>query len=140
VTGLVTSHFVGFKPLLAENADLATRLRVHWTPTLLVLDSQGCEHHRSVGFLPRDEMQAELTLGLAKSAFHRGRHDEAIRHASAIVESQPRTHAAAEALYWRGVAHYRKGGAVEPLLSDWRQILASHPQSPWATRVSFIPH
>jgi len=52
---------------------LPKRLRVQWTPTLVLLDTEGEEHNHTVGFLPLEELLPPLMLGIGKSHFD---HDE----------------------------------------------------------------
>jgi hypothetical protein len=60
-----------------KRTDLMKRFAVKWTPTLLVLDAEGEEHHRVVGYVPNDDFLAHLELGLGKIAFDRDRYAEA---------------------------------------------------------------
>jgi thioredoxin-related protein len=73
------------------------RYGVQWTPTILVIDSSGNERHRVEGFLPADDLLAQLALGLAHSAFARQQFAEAERRFRQVVERSPRSDAAPEA-------------------------------------------
>ena len=78
-----------------------------WTPTVLILDSDGKERWRIEGYLPKEEFRAQLELGLARVAFMQKQWAEAERRYAEVVERYPNSKAAPEALYWRGVSHYK---------------------------------
>ncbi len=71
------------------------------------MDADGVERSRIEGYLSKPEFRAQLELGLARIAFMHKRWDEAERRYGAIVERFPETSAAPEAVYWRGVSHYK---------------------------------
>src|SRR3989304_9375306 len=48
---------------------LMERFGIKWTPTFLVHDSGGKEHHRFVGYVPSDDLLAQLGLGMGKMLF-----------------------------------------------------------------------
>lgn len=107
-----------------------------WTPTLLVLDPSGTERHRIEGFLPADDLLAQLTLGLGHSAFARQQWDEAERRFREVVEQFPKSDAAPEALYWAGVARYKATGNGAALADTAREFTRRYPDSSWATKAS----
>jgi thioredoxin-related protein len=47
----------------------ATRFAIQYTPTVITLDADGKEHHRTVGFLPPEEFIPSLMLGIGKAHF-----------------------------------------------------------------------
>jgi len=47
---------------------VSERFKAPWTPTILELDANGVEQHRIQGFLPADDLLAQLMLGLAHMA------------------------------------------------------------------------
>jgi hypothetical protein len=46
-----------------SDAPMAKDFNLQWTPTLIVLDTNGKEHHRAIGFLPPEELILMLVLG-----------------------------------------------------------------------------
>ena len=78
------------------------RYQAPWTPTILLLDPAGVEQHRVEGFLPADDLLAQLMLGRGKIAFQQQQWAEAERRFRAIVEQLPQTDAAPEEI---GRAH-----------------------------------
>jgi len=80
---------------------------VLWTPTVLVLDSKGVERHRIEGYLPTDEFRAQLEVALARVAFMNKKWADAEQRYAAVLERYPNSKSAPEALYWKGVSHYK---------------------------------
>ena len=91
-----------------EYKRLSERYDAQWTPTVLILDSEGEERHRIEGFLPVDDFLAQIALGLAKAAFQRKDYADAERRFREIVDRFPSTDAAPEALYWAGVSSTKR--------------------------------
>ncbi len=115
---------------------LAEEFGLSWTPTLIILDAEGKEHQRSVGFLAPEELVPSLMLGIAKSHFESGAYDEALSTLEALVGSYPWSGAAPEAVYLRGVAGYKRTHTAEPLKAAYEQLRARYPDSEWARRAS----
>ena len=115
---------------------LSARYNALWTPTLLELDPDGEEQHRIEGFLPADDLLSQLTLGLGHSAFKHGEWDEAERHFRQVIERYPWTESAAEALYWSGVARYKRTGDASALTDTARAFSDRFPDTSWAKKAS----
>lgn len=73
----------------------------------MILDSKGVERHRLEGYLPTDEFRAQLEIGLARVAFMNKNWADAERRYAAVVDRYPNSKSAPEALYWKGVSHYK---------------------------------
>lgn len=73
----------------------------------MILDSKGMERHRLEGYLPKDEFRAQLELGLARVAFMNKNWADAERRYAEVVDRYPNSKSAPEALYWKGVSHYK---------------------------------
>ena len=74
---------------------------------MVILDPNGVERFRLEGYLPKDEFRAQLELGLARAAFMSKHWVEAESRYTAILEKYPDSKAAPEALYWKGISHYK---------------------------------
>jgi hypothetical protein len=140
VVALVEQNFIPVRVHVREQKDdfkrLGERYGAQWTPTILVLDSAGEERHRIEGFLPTEDFLAQLSLGLAHSAFKRGDHAEAEQRFRDVVDSYPGTDAAAEALYWAGVAKYKASGDAAALKETARQFGERYKDTSWAKKAS----
>ena len=74
---------------------------------MLILDPNGKERYRIEGYLPVEEFRAQLELGLARVAFTSKKWADAERRYAEVLERYPDTKSAPEALYWKGVSHYK---------------------------------
>jgi TolA-binding protein len=111
-----------------------------WTPTVLILDSNGTERQRIEGYLPREEFRAELESGLARVAFMQKQWAEAERRYAEVVERYPDSKAAPEAVYWRGVSHYKATNDHTALGEVAEQFKHKYQDSVWAQKASVWAH
>lgn len=107
-----------------------------WTPTVLILDSDGAERLRIEGYLPRDEFRAHLEMGLARVAFMRKQWAEAERGYAQVVERYPDSKVTPEAVYWRGVSRYKATNDHTVLGEVPGQLKEKYPDSVWALKAS----
>jgi TolA-binding protein len=137
---LITEHFIPARVHVREQAAdfqrFGDRYAAHWTPTILELDPDGTEQHRVEGFLEADDLLAQLTLGLGKSAFKAKRWQDAERHFREVVDRYPGSDAAAEALYWAGVSRYRATGDASALGATAAAFSSRYEDSIWAKKAS----
>jgi outer membrane protein assembly factor BamD (BamD/ComL family) len=111
-----------------------------WTPTVLILDSDGTERLRIEGYLPRDEFRAQLEMGLARVALMRKQWAEAERRYAEVVERYPDAKVAPEAVYWRGVSRYKQTNDHTVLGEVPEQLKAKYADSVWALKASVWSH
>ena len=140
VSTFIRENFLPVRVHVREQPDdfkrLGARFGAQWTPTTLIIDPEGIERHRIEGFLPADDYLTQLSLGLAKSAFARNQFDEAERRFRSVVDTYPKSDAAAEALYWAGVSRYKRTGDPEALNETGRQFRDQFTDTPWAKKAS----
>ena len=136
----MTTHFVPVKVHIKEQEAVFERFGAQWTPTILVLDASGEEHHRIEGFLPADDFLAQLEIGLGKREFHASRFKEARRHFQSACEQHPKTGGAPEACYWAGVAAYKDTNDPKQLGATGGLLKARYPDSEWARKASVWLH
>ena len=115
---------------------LATDFNIQWTPTLITLDSDGREHHRTVGFLSPQELVPSQMLGMAKCHFDLARFDEAISILEKLLAEYPKSDSTPEAIYLRGVSRYKKTHDAKPLKEAYVQLQRDYPASEWTKRAS----
>jgi outer membrane protein assembly factor BamD (BamD/ComL family) len=113
---------------------------VPWTPTVLILDSNGIERQRTEGYLPNKEFRARLEMGLARIAFMHKQWPEAERRYGEIVERYAKTTAAPKALYWRGVSRYKATNDHAVLSKTADELKEKYPGSVWALKSSVWSH
>lgn len=140
VADFITRHFVPVRAHVRDDAEmfkqLGQRFNAQWTPTVLMVDSDGNVRHRIEGFLPKADFAAQLNLGLAHAEFARGRFPEAEQRFRRVLSEQPDTDAAAEAQYWAGVSRYKATGDASALTDTARAFSDRYSDSTWAKRAS----
>lgn len=113
---------------------LSSDFNIRWTPTLVTLDPEGHEHHRTVGYLAPDELIPSLLLGIAKWHFDAKHFDLAEKGFDAVLEKYAASDAAPEALYVRGVSRYKQHGDLGVMREVRRELSARYPGSEWTKR------
>lgn len=113
---------------------LATDFNIRWTPTLITLDSEGKEHHRTVGFLSPEELIPSLMLGMAKCHFDLERFDPAVLILEKLLAEYPRSDSAPEATYLQGVGRYKSKHDARSLKEAYERLQANYPSSEWTKR------
>jgi hypothetical protein len=140
VAGFIAPHFIPVRVHVRDNAEafkqLGERFNAQWTPTVLIVDPDGHERHRVEGFLPVDDFIAQLRLGLAHSAFLRGRFAEAEPLFKEVAATHPNTESAAEAVYWAGVSRYKATNDGGALSDTARAFAEKYQDSSWAKKAS----
>lgn len=112
------------------------RFDVPWTPTVLILDSKGVERHRIEGYLPMDEFRSQLELGLARVAFMNKNWADAERRYTDVLDRYPDSQSAPEALYWKGISHY-KATNDHTVLGELPELFRQkYPDSIWALKTA----
>lgn len=109
---------------------------VKWTPTLVVLDSDGTEHHRTTGFLAPEELMPMILLGMGKTHFDREEFDEAIASLDRLLKDYSQSDACPEAIYYRGVSSYKRTHDAGPLKQAYEKLHSEYPSSEWAKRAA----
>ena len=117
-----------------SDSPLANEFKVKWTPTIVVLDYYGKEHHRTVGFFSPEEFIPSLILGMGKIDFDTDQFNDAIIHFDALLKDYPQSAAAPEAIYLRGVSRYKASHDAKPLKEAYEKLKADYPASEWARR------
>ena len=113
---------------------LAKEFKVTWTPTLVTLDWNGQEHHRTVGFLAAEELVASLMLGSAKVCSDLELFDKAFGSLGKLLSAYSASDAAPEAIFVRGVCGYKSTHNPAPLKQAYEQLQKQYPQSEWTKR------
>ncbi len=111
-----------------------------WTPTVLIMDAKGEERWRIEGYLSKEEFRAQLEMGLARIAFMRKDWADAEQRYAHVAESYPETAAAPEAVYWRGVSHYKRTNDHTVLGGVAEQLGQKYQASVWAQKASVWSH
>jgi len=68
IVAFIHDYFVPVRIHTDAHPELCAKYHVAWTPTFLVLDPDGTEHYRDIGYLPPADFVAHLTLALGHTA------------------------------------------------------------------------
>jgi hypothetical protein len=127
---------LNFIPVQIEtsNTALMQKYAVSWTPTILVLDADGKEHYRSVGFLPPDVFIA--TFEVARGRYHLDLDEfaEARARFEEVIDRCPVPEVVPEAIFFLGVAKYKATHDPKPLRAAYETLTAQYPGSEWTKR------
>lgn len=105
-----------------------------WTPTILVMDSEGVEQSRIEGYLPKNLFRARLEMALARVAFMHKKWSDAEKAYADVAEDHADTAAAPEAIYWRGVSHYKTTNDHTVLGEVAAELNQKYPDSEWTLK------
>jgi len=130
------SQYLAPVRVLISSTPLPQQFKVKWTPTFVILDSEGEEHHRSVGFLPPEELIPSIMLGMAKTQFDHEQFSEALPHLDRLITEYPKSDVAPEAIYYRGVSRYKATNDASALKQAHETLQANYKDSEWAKRAS----
>jgi hypothetical protein len=116
------------------------RFEAVWTPTVLLLDSEGKERVRLEGYLPNDDFIAALESGLGRIAFVHKKYADAERWYGDVVTRFGRSHSAPGAMYWRAVTHYKATNDHTVLGKVAGELRSTYPSSVWASKaIPWLP-
>lgn len=127
---------LNFVPVQMETShkELMEKYNVSWTPTILVLDADGKEHYRSVGFLQPDVFIATFELGKARDYLDLEKFAEARALLEELIERCPVPAVVPEAIFYHGVASYKQSHDPKPLRQAYDALTSKYPQSDWTKR------
>jgi len=119
-----------------DHKPLAEQFQIKWTPALVTLDTEGKEHHRTVGFLAPDELIPSLLLGKAKIDFDHEDFAKALVTLEDLLTDYPKSAAAPEAIFLRGVCGYKSTHSPKALKEIYEKLSKDYPDSEWTKRAS----
>lgn len=125
---------------IKEHPKYFHRFDAVWTPTILVMESEGMERFRIEGYLAKEEFRAHLEMGLARIAFMNKQWADAGRKYAEIVERYPDAKIAPEAVYWKGVCRYKETNDHTVLGEVPAQFRERYADSVWALKASVWSH
>ena len=133
VTDFILNNVIPLRvPFDAE--PLASDFNVKWTPTIITVDWNGIEHHRTVGFLPPEELIPSILLGLAKTYYELDQFPAALQALEKIINEYPKSGSAPEAVFLHGVCGYKNTHDPKHLKQAYEKLIAEYKDSEWAKR------
>ena len=130
----IEENFVPLGVHVKENPKNFHRFDAVWTPTILILDPEGNERWRLEGYLPKEEFQAHLEMGLGRLAFIRKDWADAERRYATVIEKYPDSLLAPQAVYYRGVSRYSASHDGAELGRTGKELHEKYPDTEWQLR------
>jgi len=118
----------------SDQQPMASDFKVTWTPALLVLDQEGNEQYRTVGFMSAEELIPSLLLGIGNLHFNGDDFTKAISSYDKILSKFPQSDAAPEAIFQKGVSLYKSTDDPKPLKEAYMMLQDKYPESQWTKR------
>ena len=110
------------------------RFGVVWTPTVLLMDSEGMERYRIEGYLPTNWFRARLEMGLARVEFMHKKFADAETMYAAVIDRHGDTGVVSEAIYWRGVCRYKATNDHTVLSEVAKELAERYPGDEWTLK------
>jgi len=98
------------------------------------MDADGIECYRIEGYLPKNWFRARLEMGLGRVAFMHKKWAEAEKAYAEIAGDYADTAIAAEAIYWRGVSHYKATNDHTVLGEVAKELRDKYPGNEWTLK------
>jgi hypothetical protein len=136
VSEFIRQHFTPVRIHIKEQPTMWKRFEVRWTPTVLILGPDGKEARRVEGFLPAEELLAQIELGMGFVAVNEKDWATAREWFDRVVSELADTAGAPEALYWSGVARYSANHDGAALKDLGRAFKERYTGTEWAKRAS----
>lgn len=110
-----------------------------FSPVLVTRAADGTELRRTTGYLSAEDMLLELALGRAFDALHCKEWDKAWQILNAAIAEQVMAKNLPEALWWRGVAAYRRSNKnLMAIAEAWAPLVRDYPGTLWADRADIL--
>jgi len=120
----------------ADQKPTAGDYDIQWVPAVMIVDQNGKEHHRTIGFMPPDELIASILLGVGNAHCNHGRFSAALECYKQIINQYPRSHSVQEAIFQTGVSRYKSTNNPEPLMEAYEKLYEEYPDDRWTKRAS----
>jgi len=130
----VERNFIPLQVDFNKNKALVKRYGIKWTPTIVILDSDGDEHHRFIGFLSPEDFIGQIMLGKGLAEFNLDNFEQAIQSFQEILVRYPKTDAAPEAQYLLGVSRYKASHDPKQLKLGLEVLQRDYPNSEWTKK------
>jgi len=135
VINFIEDNFIPVQ-IESSNQNLMDKFKVKWTPTLLVLDAEGEEHYRTLGFLAPEDFIPTYMVAEGRWHLDMEQYAEALSIFDQVIARYPQSDAAAEAVYFRGVTRYKKDHDAQPLKEVYGILTDKYPQSSWTKKAA----
>ena len=97
IVDFVNRYLIPVRVNTGSPGPLPARFAIQYTPTLVLLDDDGKEQHRSVGFEPPEQFVPSMLLEIGKSFFNHNQFSKALAIFDKILSDYPRSSSAVTA-------------------------------------------
>jgi len=104
------------------------------------MDSGGVERYRIEGYLPKKWFRARLEMGRARVEFMHKKFADAEKMYTSAIEEHGDTGVVPEAIYWRGVCHYKATNDHTVLGGVAKELAERYPGDEWTLKSSPWSH
>jgi tetratricopeptide (TPR) repeat protein len=118
----------------SDNEAVALKFKIKWTPTLIILDKDGNEHYRTIGFLRPEALVSSLMLGIGRMRLDKGEYQGAISNFDKLIATSSKNDFIAEAIYFRGVARYKLTNDFKSMKEAYDKLSEDYPDSEWTEK------
>jgi hypothetical protein len=132
----INENFIPWRVPYLTDLVRVQRWHVEWTPCLVVLDGGKVEHLRSLGFISPPELVAHLHLARALISYRNRDLPAAVDLFDQVVNGFARTHAAPQAIWFRGVGSFQIEGDPAVLKATRLELEKDYPHSLWVEKAS----
>ena len=98
------------------------------------MDPEGVERYRIEGYLPKDWFRARLEMAVVRLAFMEKKFADAEKAYAAIIGKHAKTGVVPEAIYWRGVCHYKATNDHNVLGEVAKELREKYPGNEWTLK------
>ena len=92
------------------------------------------ERYRIEGYLPKNWFRARLEMGVGRVSFMHKKWTDAEKTYAVVAEHYADTAVAPEAIYWRGVSHYKATNDHTVLGEVAKELSQKYPDSEWTLK------
>jgi hypothetical protein len=133
VSDFINRNYVPLKvPFDAK--PLSRDFNIKWTPTLITLDADRQEHHRSVGYLDPETFIASGLLGIGKYHFDHDRYQDGLIFFEKVISEHADSDYTPEAIYLRGVSRYKYTKSRMHLKETYEILNRRYPENEWTKK------
>ena len=133
VVSFINTHLTPLR-VKADEVQEEEIYRHIWTPTLVILNLNGREVQRTIGFLNPNDFIAVMHLGLAKIRLDAGKLDTAIIPLESLLETFYHNNYLPEAIYLSGITRYKLTHDKGKLKETYARLHKEYPDNIWTKR------
>lgn len=136
VVQYINENFIPWQVDYLNDKARVERFHVEWTPCVLVLDEDGFEHNRSLGFLSPKELMAYFSFSQGMAAYRAQDLQKAARIFDQTAMQYPASHVTPEAIWFRGISRFQTENDPSVLKATRLELQGNYPHSIWGEKAS----